>query len=389
MSLRFRQSFQLFPGVRINVGKSGISTSIGVPGATLNVGNKGVHATVGIPGSGLSYRTKISSPAIAVSPGAGQGIEPVPSTPSNTPSNAQVYVPSIGMREIGSASVEILTSKSLTELREIIAIARNQLSQVQSDLAEATGVLSSQEKELKRKKGSIFRWFYKKRIAELEEIIPVTKSEVDRLKEWSENTKIRISFETTDSAQRAYAALVRAFSSLKSCSAKWDITSDREANRVVERTMATRTINRYPVTFDFASNDLIEFDGNAMRFENVNGEDILLYPGLVLMARSDGAFALIDIRELHVTATATNFVEEERVPPDSQVIGHTWFKVNKDGSPDRRFKENYQIPVCEYGRLMFESGGGVTEEYQVSGVRAAAAFSLSLKAYQEALSGIA
>lgn len=147
MSLRFRQSFQLFPGVRINVGKSGISTSIGVPGATLNVGNKGVHATVGIPGSGLSYRTKISSPKITVSPGAGQGIEPDPSTPSNTPSNAQVYVPSIGMREIGSASVEVLTSKSLTELREMIAIARNQRSQVQSDLAEATGEFSSQEKE--------------------------------------------------------------------------------------------------------------------------------------------------------------------------------------------------------------------------------------------------
>ncbi|HGU0999449.1 TPA: DUF4236 domain-containing protein [Escherichia coli] len=38
MSLRFRQTFTLFPGVRLNIGKRGISASIGVPGATVNVG---------------------------------------------------------------------------------------------------------------------------------------------------------------------------------------------------------------------------------------------------------------------------------------------------------------------------------------------------------------
>lgn len=30
MSLRFRQTFTLFPGVRLNIGKRGISASIGV-----------------------------------------------------------------------------------------------------------------------------------------------------------------------------------------------------------------------------------------------------------------------------------------------------------------------------------------------------------------------
>ncbi|MGI5583959.1 Uncharacterised protein [Escherichia coli] len=43
MSLRFRQTFTLFPGVRLNIGKRGISASIGVPGATVNVGKKGLE----------------------------------------------------------------------------------------------------------------------------------------------------------------------------------------------------------------------------------------------------------------------------------------------------------------------------------------------------------
>lgn len=55
--MRFHQSFQLLPGVRINVGARGVSASSGVLGATINVGAQGVRATAGIPGSGLSYST--------------------------------------------------------------------------------------------------------------------------------------------------------------------------------------------------------------------------------------------------------------------------------------------------------------------------------------------
>ena len=86
-----------------------------------------------------------------------------------------------------------------------------------------------------------------------------------------------------------------------------------------------------------------------MRFENHNGEDIFLYPGIALMPRADGAFALVDIRDIEIDGSAKGFHEEEGVPPDAEVIGHTWAKANKDGSPDRRFANNYQIPICAYG----------------------------------------
>ena len=49
MAFRFRRSIKLLPGVRLNVSKSGITTSIGIKGATVNVGGKdGPRATVGI-----------------------------------------------------------------------------------------------------------------------------------------------------------------------------------------------------------------------------------------------------------------------------------------------------------------------------------------------------
>ena len=55
MGWRFRKSIKLMPGVRLNLSKTGVSTSIGRPGATVNIRGRRVRGTVGIPGSGVSY----------------------------------------------------------------------------------------------------------------------------------------------------------------------------------------------------------------------------------------------------------------------------------------------------------------------------------------------
>jgi hypothetical protein len=57
---RFRKSFNVLPGVKINLSKTGVSTSVGGKGATLNVGHGKKNVTLGIPGTGLSYRTPAS-----------------------------------------------------------------------------------------------------------------------------------------------------------------------------------------------------------------------------------------------------------------------------------------------------------------------------------------
>ena len=49
------------PGVRINLSKSGISTSVGPRGAKVTFGPKGTYVNAGIPGTGLYTREKISN----------------------------------------------------------------------------------------------------------------------------------------------------------------------------------------------------------------------------------------------------------------------------------------------------------------------------------------
>ena len=71
---RFRRSIRLLPGVRLNIGKTGISTSVGVRGAHVTLGRGKVRTTVGLPGTGLSYteEQRLSTPA-PQAPGSGWG----------------------------------------------------------------------------------------------------------------------------------------------------------------------------------------------------------------------------------------------------------------------------------------------------------------------------
>jgi Protein of unknown function (DUF4236) len=61
MALRFRRRVKLFPGVHLNISRSGISTSIGVRGASLTFGKHGTYANTGLPGTGISWRGKVSN----------------------------------------------------------------------------------------------------------------------------------------------------------------------------------------------------------------------------------------------------------------------------------------------------------------------------------------
>ena len=55
MGFRFRRSIRILPFSRLNIGKRGVLTSIGVKCAHVTLGHGQVRETVGLPGTGLSY----------------------------------------------------------------------------------------------------------------------------------------------------------------------------------------------------------------------------------------------------------------------------------------------------------------------------------------------
>jgi hypothetical protein len=61
--MRFRKSIKIAPGLKINLSKSGISSTIGGKGLSVNIGTRGAYLNTGIPGTGISNRTKLDGKA--------------------------------------------------------------------------------------------------------------------------------------------------------------------------------------------------------------------------------------------------------------------------------------------------------------------------------------
>src|SRR5205085_10647069 len=76
----------------------------------------------------------------------------------------------------------------------------------------------------------------------------------------------------------------------------------------------------------------------------------------------------------NVSFSPTRFIEDAGVPQDVQVVGTTWQYVNKNGGPDRRFSNNRQIPVAQYGLLKITSRTGLNIHLHVSNLEAARYF---------------
>jgi hypothetical protein len=78
------------------------------------------------------------------------------------------------------------------------------------------------------------------------------------------------------------------------------------------------------------------------------------------------AVGAVTYQELEARASRVSFREEDRVPTDAEVVGSTWRYVNRNGGPDRRFRNNEEIPIVMYGSLRISSSSGLDELFHCS-----------------------
>ncbi len=92
---------------------------------------------------------------------------------------------------------------------------------------------------------------------------------------------------------------------------------------------------------------------------------LCFFPDRLLIISSGGVRA-VQYREIEVRAGSVQFREEGGVPRDGKVVGKTWHFVNKSGGPDRRFNNNYQVPIVLYGTLEVSAPSGLRLSLQTS-----------------------
>ena len=102
-------------------------------------------------------------------------------------------------------------------------------------------------------------------------------------------------------------------------------------------------------------------------------EEIFFFPDGILIYRNE-RYEGLSHKSFKVDFSSARFFEEEAIPEDAEVVGRTWRYTREDGSPDRRYTPNPQIPVILYGILHITGPSGLDVRLQVSNKVAAARF---------------
>jgi hypothetical protein len=368
MAWSYRRRIKIIPGVHLNFSKSGISTSIGVRGASITFGQSGTYANASIPGLGLYNRQKISGK------GGQDSIKPIDNAPAiELPDN------------IFSADIQEITSQDMAGIKEAIISAQKQKEELKKDLNNVKQALVFSK--LKLVTGYILLFgLIKKQISINTKIeIKAQNEAIAAINEQLEYSKVNLNIEFAPEIKLKYDRLVNAFNKLITSQKIWDVTSAHAHDGVRSRSGASTIIKKKEAKVSFKSIPEIKCDFQPFWFNNINGSDLYFYPNFIVMLNSIHDFALIDINELNFNFSSTRFIESGQVPSDSKIIEYTWAKVNKNGTPDKRFKENYQIPIVKYGNIELQTKTGLKEEFEFSNYEYCEEFSRAFLDYQQTI----
>jgi hypothetical protein len=377
MSWRFRKRVKIIPGIYLNLSQKGISTTIGPRGLSVNLGPNGSYLNAGIPGTGISNRIPLHNTN-----------HHVPAEKAKEIADKlrylldQTYDDSTQIR---SQDIDHLTSPGLASLKDTIIAAHKEHAELSTILSGKELQKSATDVKLNRLRKSIFKFLYKKRILRLTDESQVLGEELLELVEQQKLATVDLQIHNDETFDALYRNVERAYQLLTSCKRIWDVTSSKEINRIQSRSAASTEVRRAPVRANIEDSELIIIKSVPLKLENKNGGDLYFYPGFVIVHEQKLDFAILDYSEFSVGFEYVQFIESEPVPSDAQVIGQTWHKVNKDGSPDRRFTGNYRIPITKYGQLNFTSPTGLNEQYHVSNAEYAKLFYEALKEYINAV----
>lgn len=350
--MRFRRRIKVFPGFSLNLSGSGVSGTFGIPGASVNVGRGGSYLNTGIPGTGLYDRQRLGGNArnTGAQDEAGRAEHTMP--PGDIP-------------VAESAAMDALTTEHFNALR-------NSLEEAYRDRVELSAEMRRQDGRIKRARtlwvfscillvGFVLPWF-RRRIADL-------RTEREEMEKQWESEKVEIAIVLHGPAQALYDECRTAFEELMQSEMCWDAAPVMSGHVI-----KVKKEKRIPIALRLHELRIIQTDYPAFHLENKNGADLYFYPGFVVLISREKEFALIDFSGFSVAFGRERHAETGAFPSDAAVVDQQWIYANKDGSRDRRYKDNVQLPVVEYGRIQFTSVTGLKEDYLFSNADAAERF---------------
>lgn len=364
MTWTYRKRIKIIPGVHLNISRKGISTNIGVRGASVTFGHDGTYVNT------VLGRHKISNTPEAPAP------RPIPSTTTVAPRG-----------NIFSVAPTEITSQDMQAVKDTILSAHQQRKELLQDLSKVSLALKGSKTQLTISYVFLYGLIVKSVPQKIKEKISSQQNAIVEIKEELEKSRMGLDITFDEGILKQYELVAESFRKLSQSHKIWDVTSAVHENRAITRSAASTLVTKTEVRIGVKSIDDIISNVEPLWFKNANGADLYFYPGFIIMYDSRERFGIIDLKELIFDFTPVRFVESGKVPPDSKIIDQTWHKVNKNGAPDKRFRDNFQIPIVRYGRIALRTKAGVNEEYQFSNYEAAEAFSFAFMDFMNTIKG--
>jgi hypothetical protein len=369
MGFYFRKSVKFGP-IRFNFSKSGIGVSAGIKGARISSGPRGTYVHAGR--NGFYYSQRIGQPHLNEPP-----LQPEPRVGPPPPVAPNNFV-------IETADVSHLTETSITELL-------NQINEIAAQMRFAPWAI------LATIGGAIVVWFlvlaFTAPLADLllsdrdsavglatfaafvgaigiATLGSILSWRIHKGDEVKRTTPLFYELEQEEATK--FTVVQHACQALSHSARIWRVHTNQPTWDWKRNAGASALITRQPILVGLQQPPHI---ATNVEVWSIRLTDMTLFflPDYIFV-RQRSRYGAVSYDSLTVSFSPTRFIEDQAVPVDAQVVDHTWQFVNKKGGPDRRFSNNRQLPIAQYGFIQLQSNTGLNIHLNVSNLEAASRF---------------
>ncbi len=340
MASRFRSELTIIPPVAIAVNRQGISTTIDW---------RSERVDRGLSGYSQSFRV-MGDPRYA---------GPLPTDRFLIPGTRQ---------DFGGGDLASMTSTGLDGFKELLIATRERERHIRSDITKAQWQLAFSWTVRALAWAALVPVISKSTNAKITTAVAARRTEVANLEKNLAASRISVSFNMETAVAGPHLRMLNAFDRLSASSRSWALQTSQQIDYVKARSAADTVVSRRPLSIGRRSDPLVDTNDLPLAVGVQNGRaTAFFYPGFVLVVNAGRTdFALIDLKELEINYCRSNFTETESIPSDAEMVRKVWAKSNKNGTRDKRFKDNRELPVMAYGEIIMKTQSGMKEALMFS-----------------------
>lgn len=328
MGFRYRKSINFGGGFRVNLSTKGVGYSWGVKGYRVTKTADGrTRQTVSIPGTGLSYIEE-------------HGKKRHQSVGSQTPVQpVDPYAGYSNVQQVTSADANTLRSGVYEELFRQIKWAKTIRI-----IGVILTLLSSQ----------VGMGFFYLCVAACAVLFFMSRNYIE--------------YEFDDVERAKWEKLSAAWRAVASSQSLQEITVTAKAKNTRTNAGIENSVDTAKMTTGGKLPWYLRTNIKPVVFKLQNCQLAIMPDRLLIFSKKK--LGAVDYTEAKIDITAVGFLETGTIPTDSQMVKQVWAYANNDGSPDKRYANNRQYPVMQYGKVCISSPSGLNIQFMCSNEQA-------------------